>query len=126
MQTTTRLKKSLPLLLIILFATSCLKRREPMRHETGVVIEKQYTPELNADGMGINSNGELSYHSLQASERFTIVFKCEHDVVFSVNKMPLYTKLNRGDTVDISYYELINIHDEVMDYDLIDANKLTQ
>lgn len=106
--------------------SGCLNRREPMKHEQGYVIEKQYFPDTRqtVTGTGFSTSGNMviTTHSIGDDEKYIVLFKCEHGVVFSINRNDLYTKLNKGDTVTIDYYEMVNGDGEVKDLDFVDAN----
>ena len=52
-----------------------------------------------------------------------LVFKCQHNTVFTIDRKELYTNLDKGDTVDIQYYELLNSDNEVKDFDFVMATK---
>lgn len=115
------MKYTLLLLLITLLA--CRHKAKTISHETGVVVEKQFTPEFNGRGSGIDSKGTYHSTSIHDDEKFIVVFKCDHGVVFSMNRNDLYAKLNKGDSVSIAYYEILNSDEEVVDFDFVDANK---
>ena len=112
--------------LLAVVLSGCLNRREPMKHEQGYVIEKQYFPDTRqtVTGIGVSTSGNMivTAHSIGENEKYLILFKCEHGVVFSINRNDLYVKLNKGDTVKIDYYEMINGDGEVKDLDFVDAN----
>lgn len=105
---------------------SCTHRKEPMSHENGIVVEKQYFPDTRQTviGTGYSTSGNfvVTTHSIGEDEKYIVIFKCEHGVVFSINKAELYGKLNKGDSVKIDYYELVNGNGEVKDLDFVDAN----
>lgn len=110
------------ILLLPLILSSCLHQGEK-KQEYGICVEKQYKPEIDASGTNYNfSTGQIGVHTLHDDEKFIVVFKCEHGVVFSINKNQIYCKINKGDTVNIDYYEMINGDGEVKDFDFIDAN----
>lgn len=119
-----------PLILIVtgflLLFNSCLERREPMKHEQGLVVEKQYIPDTRQTvvGQGFSSNGNVTttFHQIGEDEKYIVIFKCEHGVVFSINRSDLFGKLNRGDTVTIDYYDLVDSRGNVEDFDFINAN----
>lgn len=112
--------------LLAVVLSGCLDRREPMKHERGYVIEKQYFPDTRqtVTGTGFSTSGNvvITTHSIGEDEKYIVIFKCEHGVVFSINKSELYGKLNKGDTVTIDYYEMVNGDGEVKDLDFVDAN----
>lgn len=112
--------------LIAMAISGCLERKEPMKHETGYVVEKQYYPDTRqtVTGTGISTSGSIVFtsHDIGEDEKYIVIFKCEHGVVFSINRSELYGKLNKGDTVAIDYYEIINSDGEVKDLDFVDAN----
>lgn len=112
--------------LLAVVLSGCLDRREPMKHERGYVIEKQYFPDTRqtVTGTGFSTSGNvvITTHSIGEDEKYIVIFKCEHGVVFSINKTELYGKLNKGDTVTIDYYEMVNGDGEVKDLDFVDAN----
>lgn len=113
-------------MLLAVVLSGCLDRREPMKHERGYVIEKQYFPDTRqtVTGTGFSTSGNvvITTHSIGEDEKYIVIFKCEHGVVFSMNKTELYGKLNKGDTVTIDYYEMVNGDGEVKDLDFVDAN----
>ncbi len=119
-------KPTFKILIIIFFSvliTSCLKRGEHIKYEKGVIIEKQYQPEFNAEGISFNSNSDVGYHTLQESEKFILVFKCAHGTVFSKNSKSLYYELNKNDSVIIEYYDMIDRYGGVQDYEFVSASK---
>lgn len=112
---------------IILLFTSCLHKSQ-LKHENGIVVEKQFSPELNehGSGLGISTGGHMvvtsnDYHK---AEQFLIVFKCEHNTVFTIDRKDLYANLEKGDRVDIQYYELLNDDNIVKRFDFVNALKL--
>jgi hypothetical protein len=113
-------------LLLAVVLSGCLDRREPMKHEQGYVIEKQYFPDTRqtVTGTGFSTSGNMviTTHNIGENEKYIVLFKCEHGVVFSINRNDLYMKLNKGDTVTIDYYEMVNGDGEVKDLDFVDAN----
>ena len=101
-------KPMLPAVAILLLAvvfTGCLHRREPMKKEKGYVLEKQYFSDTRqtVTGTGFSTSGNLvvTTHDIGEDEKYIVLFKCEHGVVFSINRLDLYAKLNKGDTVTI-------------------------
>lgn len=64
-------------------------------------------------------NNHYDYHP----EVFVTTFKCSHGDIFKIYREDIYAKLNEFDTVEISYYDMVNKEGEVKDYDFIDANK---
>lgn len=121
-----RLTPAFASVLLAVVLSGCLDRREPMKHEQGFVIEKQYFPDTRqtVTGTGFSSNGSVVFttHQIGENEKYIVLFKCEHGVVFSINRNDLYMKLNKGDTVQIDYYEMVNGDGEVKDLDFVDAN----
>lgn len=114
------MKKALILFTVIL--SSCL-HKGPIKQESGFVIEKQYCPSFDATGTGFDTKGNISTHTLHENEKYITVFKCEHGIVFSINRSDIYGKLDKGDTVLIDYREMLNNKDEVRDFDFLNANK---
>lgn len=115
--------KYTPLLLLITLS-ACHHKAKTISHETGIVVEKQYTPEFNGRGSGITSKGDYHSTTIHDDEKYIVVFKCDHGVVFSMNRNDLYAKLNKGDTVSIAYYEILNSDNKIVDFDFVDANKM--
>lgn len=121
--------KYLPLLLLLL-AGACTHRREPMLHEKGEVVAMQYAPPIDGSGTTttFNSNGGIGmgHTSIHGEEKYMVVFRCEHAIVFSIDKKELFYKLKQGDTVQIDYYEIIDGDGAVKSFDFIDANKISR
>lgn len=119
------MKKLLILAAITIF--SCTHRSE-LLHESGVVVDKVYSPEFDGNGMGtgFSTSGNLTVSSVNVhkKEQFVIVFKCQHGTVFTINQKSLYYKLDKGDTVSIDYYNKVNRRGTVKDYEFVDANKI--
>lgn len=109
-----------------LFLASCYHNSE-LKSEKGVVVEKSYSPEFNGEGssVGLSTSGHMivSDNSIHKQEQFVVVFKCEHGVVFSINRNALYANLEKGDTVNITYYERLNMDNEVKSLDFVNAFK---
>lgn len=114
------------MLAVVLFFSSCTHKSE-LKHENGIVVEKQFSPEFNGSGMGVgmSSSGKMvvTSNNVHKSEQFMLVFKCEHNTVFTIDRKDLYTNLEKGDTVDIQYYELLNSDNVVKDFDFVNAVK---
>ncbi len=122
--------KNFLLLILLLTFSSCFKRGAELKHETGYVVEKQYFPDTKqtVTGTGFSSGGNLvtTTYEIGEDQKFIVVFKCDHGVVFAINKMNIYSKLNKQDTVTIDYYEMLDSDNVVREFDFIDANKITQ
>lgn len=99
-----------------------------MKHESGQVVEKQYFPDIRqtVTGTGFSSNGSIviTQHQIGDHEKFVVIFKCEHGVVFSVNRNDIYSSLEKGDKVQIDYFEILNGDNEIVDLDFYSAEKL--
>lgn len=98
--------------------------KSKLMHEHGYVIEKQFIPEVNLDGSGVTSDGKVVFTHSHEDQKFTIAFKCQHGSIFTVNNLNVYQKINKGDSVKIDYYELLDHRGTVKDFDFVDANKL--
>lgn len=124
------MKKLLTIIIASAVVSGCLKRGDELKHEKGIVVEKQYVPDSRqvVTGAGFSSSGSLVFttHQIGESEKYLVIFACEHGIVFPINNPDCYVKLSKGDTVQIDYYEIINRSGEVVDYDFIDANKTTK
>lgn len=109
----------------VLFSCEKLHQSE-LKQEKGIVIAKQYQGEINdvATGTGISTSGNLvvTTHSIHVDAKFNVVMKCEHGVIFTINRAELYAKVKEGDEVLIDYYEMLNEEGEVKDLDFVDAN----
>jgi hypothetical protein len=97
-----------------------------MLHERGVVIEKQYYPDTRqvVSGTGFSTSGHMviTSHTVGEKEKYMVILKCEHNIVFSINNPNVYGKLSKGDNITIDYYEIVNKKGEVVDFDFVDAN----
>jgi len=113
-------------LLLACACTACT-HKSAIKHESGVIVEKQYSPSFDGSGtsVGFTSGGHMvvTDNSIHKDEQFTLVFKCQHNTVFSINRADLYARLNKGDTVDIQYMDVINYDNQVVDYDFVTATK---
>ncbi len=117
--------------LIFIFASvlvfSCTHKSE-IKYESGVVVEKQFSPEFSGSGMGVGydlKSGGTSIHTnnIHKDEQFLLVFKCQHGVVFTIERKDLYATLEKGDTVRIEYKEILDSKDRIKDFDFITATK---
>ena len=122
-----KLRYSLYAALACVFLSSCEKlHQSELKQENGTVIAKQYQGEINdvATGVGMSTSGNMVFttHSIHSSAKYNVVFKCEHGVIFTINRAELYAKVNEGDEVFINYYEMLNEKGEVKDLDFVDAN----
>jgi hypothetical protein len=114
------------MLAVVLFFSSCTHKSE-LKHENGIVVEKQFSPEFNGSGMGVGftSSGKtiITSNNVHKAEQFMLVFKCQHNTVFTIDRKDIYTNLEKGDTVDIQYYEILNSDNELKDFDFVNAVK---
>ena len=112
------------LILIIIITLSCNHYSE-VKYEGGVVLEKSFSPEFKATGSGVgfSSGGHTVFTQTEISkqEQFVILFKCDHNVVFPINSKELYALLNKGDSVDIQYREILNKKNKVVDFEFLTA-----
>lgn len=115
---------------LLLFLFSCLHRAEKISHEPGVVVAKQFeSSRTNTYTIyepyydGKTTTTIPTFHTDYIPEKFLVVFKCAHGVVFTIDRQDIFVKLNERDTVSIDYYELLNKKGEVKDFEFIDANK---
>jgi hypothetical protein len=79
-----------------------------------------YTPSSNGGGVGFGST------SIHTDEKYMVVFRCEHGVVFSIDRQALYAKLSEKDSVVIDYWEFSDAAGVTKELDFIDANPLKQ
>ena len=114
------------MLAVVLFFSSCTHKSE-MKHENGIVVEKQFSPSFDGSGTGVGfstgGNMVVTSNDVHKAEQFMLVFKCQHNTVFTIDRKDLYTNLEKGDTVDIQYYELLNSDNVVKDFDFLTALK---
>lgn len=89
-------------------------------------MKKQYFPDTRqtVTGTGFTTKGDviITSHYIGENEKYIIIFKCSHGVVFSINRADLYGKLEKGNKVTIEYQEVLNGKNEIKDLDFIDAN----
>lgn len=122
--------KTIFLLLTICLMLSCEEyHKSELKQEKGIVVAKEYRGEINETEMavGMSMEGSIAvvpYH-IHESEKFNVVFKCEHGKLFTINNSDIYSKLSEGDQVKIDYYEILNEDNEVKDLDFVDANKVS-
>jgi hypothetical protein len=120
------------LFVLIIIIVSCNDEPRPpkeLRQEKGVVVAMQYVaPEDGGGGStsynwkdGSISSGHISLHK---DEKYMVVFRCEHGVVFSINSDELFAKLIEKDSVIIDYYEENRSWGDKFDF--IDANKISK
>lgn len=120
------MKKLIQLFIIVLF-TSCV-HRSGLKQESGVIVDKQFSPEFNArgDGIGFSTGGDIVFTSndYHKAEEFLLVIKCQHNTVFTVNKKELYAVLEKGDSVYIQYKEILtDNNNSLVGFDFINASK---
>jgi hypothetical protein len=121
------MKKLLTIILLLVVLTSC-HHKSLIKSERGFIVEKQFSPSFTAVGTGVgmsmSGNMVVTTNTSHKPEQFMLVFKCEHDVVFTIDNQQLYTDLNKGDSVSIRYFEILNNDNEVVDLDFVSAIKL--
>jgi len=114
------------LLATVLFSCKETHKSELMQEE-GVVVAKQFRGEVNETGssVGVTTGGDMTFGtvSIHESEKFDVVFKCQHGVVFTIDNVEIYGKLKEGDNVIIDYYEIRYEDNTVKDLDFVDANR---
>lgn len=113
---------------VLFFLSSCTYRKELIQQAKGIVIEKQYFPDSRqtVTGTGISTGGNvvITTHPIGDYEKYIVIFKCSNGVVLSSNKAELYGNLQKGDSVMIDYYKIVNKNGEIKDLEFIDANAL--
>lgn len=118
--------KTLIVFIIGITVCACSHKSE-LKHESGSVVEKQYYHDTRqtVTGTGFTSGGQvvITSHSIGESEKFIVIFKCSHGVVFSINRADIYAKLEKGDNVTIDYYEILNNDNQIKDLEFFNANK---
>lgn len=106
--------------------SACTHKSE-IKTEMGLVVEKQFSPSFDGkgSGLGYSTSGNLvvTDNNVHKAEQFVLVFKCEHNTLFTVDRKELYLTLEKGDTVNIQYQEVLNKDNEVKDLDFITATK---
>jgi hypothetical protein len=112
--------------IVALLALTACGHYGPTKHETGVVVEKQYFPDTRqtVTGTGFSTKGSLimTSHVIGDHEKYMVIFKCDHGVVFSVNRADVYGRVEKGDKVNIAYQEYLNKSEtEILDLRFIDA-----
>jgi len=114
------------LLATVLFSCKETHKSELMQEE-GVVVAKQFRGEVNETGssVGVTASGDMTFGTvnIHESEKFDVVFKCQHGVVFTIDNVDIYGKLKEGDNVIIDYYEIRYEDNTVKDLDFVDANR---
>lgn len=121
--------KRIFLIILILLSCKALERNVgELKQEKGVVVAKQYKPSIDASGsgLGITTNGNLTITSVSIHEaqKFDVVFKCEHGIIFTINRAEVYAKVEENDNVIINFKEITNGYGELVDFDFIDANSI--
>jgi len=115
------------LLLLCIITASCYHKSE-LKYENGRVVEKQYFPDTRqlVTGTGFSSKGSviITTHQIGEDEKYMVIFQCDHGVVFSINRSDIYGSLEKGDRVQIEYFEMLNGDNEVKDLDFVNATKL--
>jgi hypothetical protein len=119
--------KKITIAICLIILSGCHKLG-PEKTEKGYVVEKQYFPDTRQTitGTGISTNGEMvmTSHNIGSKEKYMVIFKCEHGVIFSVNNIQSYGTLEKGDSVKIHFKECRTLDSEIVDYDFIYASKL--
>jgi hypothetical protein len=115
------------LILIVMVCLGCTHYSE-VKHESGVVVEKQYFPDTQqtVSGSGMTSDGKMVFttHQIGESEKYIVIFKCDHGVVFSINRNDVYAQVDKGDEVTISYREILFDKDNSLcDLEFVNAFK---
>lgn len=112
--------------LIVSFASCSNSHFSEIKHESGTVMAVQYKAPVNQEieGHSYNFDHGMSYHTqnIKEDERFMVVFKCDHGVVFSINNANVFGKVKQYDKVDIAYKEELTDDNQVIDIDFVDAN----
>lgn len=104
-------------------------------NESGEVADTAYVPAGHGTSTGWNfgKHGGLVISDVDISARYAIVFKCQHGkfVIEGNHAQQLYSKLCKGDKVNISYQTIFKIYydkdqkeagREAIKLDFLDAN----
>ncbi len=123
----TKLTRNLAKLMLVavFFSILSCNHQGQLKYEKGIVIEKQYFPDTQqtVSGTGISSKGSVVFttHNIGEAEKYIVIFKCEHGVIFSINRSELYGTLNKNDSVKIKYYEILDSDNKLVDFDFVSA-----
>lgn len=105
----------------------CEYRDKEISFEKGKVIKTEYMPDTRKTtvGYGMSSSGHLvtTFTPTGEDEKYLILFKCEHQVVFPVERKDLFFKLAEGDSVNISFYNIRKKDGRVVGFKFINAEK---
>lgn len=123
------MKKFKLIVLGLLTLASCTHKSDVLKQEKGFVFEKHYNPNTlqTSTGVGYSTSGNvvMTSHTTGESEKFTVIFECEHKVLFSVNDASIYMKFAKGDTVLIDYYEILEDgSNRIVDYEFVNASPI--
>lgn len=116
------------IILMVFLFIGCTHKSE-LKYESGIVMETVYSPPFSASGTSVGFSGEnvsIGVHSTNKEEEYFIVFKCEHNKVFSVESKELYNKLVKGDTVKISFYEVLDSDNNIKDFDFVNVERISK
>lgn len=113
------------ILVVVFFSILSCNHKGQLKYEKGIVVEKQYFPDTKnvVMGTGVSSNGGviITTHCVGDDEKYIVIFKCEHGVIFSINRSELYGSLNKNDSVEIKYYEVLDSENKLVDLDFVSA-----
>ena len=114
--------------ILLLCIISCTHRTKKINHENGVVVELQYFPDTRqiVTGTSYSSNGEVIITNvlIGQDEKCIVIFKCANGVIFSVNNVELYNKLNKGDHVIIDYAIFVDDAGKINEREFINATTI--
>jgi|GEM_PF-3941940 len=113
--------------IFILAAVSCRHKDAQLSKEYGEVIALSYYPDTHQMnvGYGISSSGHgvTTISSSGENEKWLVVFKCEHGMVFPIDRKELFSTLHQGDSVVIEYWNIRDSKDRIVDFDFYTAHK---
>lgn len=121
--------KTIVTILSVVFTLNSCNHKSELKTEKGFVMEKKFVPEYSDShcSLGMTTDGKavIVDQSTFKPEQFYILFKCQHNTVFSTERKDLYTVLNAGDSVIIYYYEILDdVENTIEDYQFVTAKKI--
>ena len=114
--------------MILSLLAGCIYRDKETSYEKGKVIKTEYMPDTRKTtvGYGVSSSGRMvtTFTPSGEDEKYLVLFRCEHGVVFPVENKDLFTRLSEGDSVNISFYNIRKKDGSIVDFQFVDADKI--
>lgn len=104
------MKRLLILSSILILLTGCTTygtKYSEVKNEPGEIISISFSPEIDKSGVGLSTNGHLSFYTFHEDEKYLVIIRTGHGT-FVKDAKELWEKVKPQQQVQVYYREIYN------------------